>query len=75
VYNALANFVLIDNLEQVFYQLKDTRVVFERKLAQERVGTELKALQKPERWNSVVREKLVEPAGVQALFSQIVDNS
>lgn len=75
VYNALANFVLIDNLEQVVYQFKDTRVVFDRKLAQRWAGTELKALQKPERWDSIVREKLVEPADVRAVFSQIVDNS
>nr|WP_154984572.1 DUF4825 domain-containing protein [Paenibacillus xylanexedens] len=75
VYNALANFVLIDNLEQVVYQFKDTRVVFDRKLAQQWAGTELKALQKPERWDSIVREKLVQPADVRALFSQIVDNS
>jgi hypothetical protein len=75
VYNALANFVLIDNLEQVVYQLKDTRIVFERKLAQQWAGTELGVLQKPEQWDSIVRQKLVEPADVQASFSQIVDNS
>ena len=73
VYNALANFVLIDNLEQVVYQFKDTRVVLERKLAQQWAGTELNTLQNPERWDSIVRQKLVEPAEVQASFSQIVD--
>ncbi|WP_434752686.1 DUF4825 domain-containing protein [Paenibacillus amylolyticus] len=75
VYNALANFVLIDNLEQVVYQFKDTQIVFERKLAQRWAGTELKTLQKAERWDSVVRQKLVEPAEVRASFSHIVDNS
>ncbi|MCM3134135.1 DUF4825 domain-containing protein [Paenibacillus polysaccharolyticus] len=75
VYNALANFVLIDNLEQIVYQFKDTQVVFERKLAEQWAGTELRTLQNSERWDSIVRQKLVEPAEVRAVFSQIVDNS
>jgi hypothetical protein len=72
VYNAVANFVLIDNLEQVAYQFKDTRIVLDRKRAEQWAGMELKALQKPEQWDSIVRQKLVEPAQVQAAFSQIV---
>lgn len=37
-------------------------------------GTELKTLQEPDKWDSTVRKKLVEPAQVKEAFSQIVDN-
>ncbi|CAI6081589.1 hypothetical protein PAECIP112173_03258 [Paenibacillus sp. JJ-100] len=75
VYNALANFVLIDNLEQIVYQFKDTRIVLGRELAQQWVGTELKSLQNVEIWDDVVRQRLVEPAKAQEAFSQMVDQS
>ncbi|WP_342554475.1 DUF4825 domain-containing protein [Paenibacillus sp. FSL R7-0652] len=75
VYNAVANFVLIDNLERIVYQFKDKQIELDRNRAQQWAGTELGALQKPERWDADVQKKLVEPAQVQAAFSQIVDNS
>lgn len=74
VYNAIANFVMIDNLEQVVYQLENTSYTLHRESAQQWAGTELKKLQNLELWNSIVREKLVETAQVKAAFSQIVDN-
>ncbi|MBM6386269.1 MAG: DUF4825 domain-containing protein [Paenibacillus sp.] len=74
VYNATANFVLIDNLEQVVYQFEDTSHALSREAAQQWAGTELKVLQDPVQWDSVVRSKLEKPAKVQEAFSQIVDN-
>lgn len=74
VYNAIANFVMIDNLEQVVYQLENTSYTLHRESAQQWTGTELEKLQNVELWNSIVREKLVETAQVKAAFSQIVDN-
>ncbi|WP_145320969.1 DUF4825 domain-containing protein [Paenibacillus xylanexedens] len=74
VYNAVANFVMIDNLEQIVYQFENTSHTLRRESAQQWTGTELKELQNTELWNSIVREKLVEPAQVKEAFSQIVDN-
>ncbi|MEK3773872.1 DUF4825 domain-containing protein [Paenibacillus sp. FSL K6-4396] len=74
VYNAVANFVMIDNLEQVVYQLENTSHTLRSEAAQQWTGTELKELQNPELWNSIVRDKLVEPVQVKEAFSQIVDN-
>ncbi|MEO2205298.1 DUF4825 domain-containing protein [Paenibacillus pabuli] len=74
VYNATANFVLIDNLEQVVYQFEDTSHALSRGAAQRWVGKELKALRDPDQWDSVIRSKLEEPAKVKEAFSQIVDN-
>ncbi|WP_340400719.1 DUF4825 domain-containing protein [Paenibacillus sp. FSL H8-0079] len=74
VYNAVANFVMIDNLEQVVYQFQNTSQTLQRESAQQWTGTELKELQNLELWNSTVREKLVESAQVKEAFSQIVDN-
>ncbi|OMF14208.1 hypothetical protein BK131_12020 [Paenibacillus amylolyticus] len=74
VYNAVANFVMIDNLQTVVYQFENTSQTLRRESAQQWTGTELKELQNPELWNSTVREKLVEPTQVKEAFSQIVDN-
>lgn len=74
IYNGVANFVMIDNLEQVVYQFEDTSHTLHRESVRQWTGTELEHLQNPDLWNSTVREKLVEPAQVKEAFSQIVDN-
>ncbi|SDL17958.1 protein of unknown function [Paenibacillus sp. OK060] len=74
VYNAAANFVWIDNLEHVLYSFEDVQYTLSREAAQQWAGTELKTLQEPEEWDTLVRKKLVEPAQVNEAFSQIVDN-
>lgn len=74
VYNATANFVLIDNLEHIVYQLEDTRYSLDREAAKQWAGLELGALQMPDDWDSYVREQLVSPEQVEVAFSQIIDN-
>lgn len=58
--------------------LKHLPIYSIRKAAEEccsaMAGTELKALQDPVQWDSVVRSKLEKPAKVKEMFSQIVDN-
>ncbi|WP_181150796.1 DUF4825 domain-containing protein [Paenibacillus sp. PCH8] len=74
VYNAVANFVMIDNLEQVVYQFENTSHTLSRQAARQWTTTELTNLQKLDLWNSTVRDRLVEPEQVNEAFSQIVDN-
>ncbi|WP_458127165.1 DUF4825 domain-containing protein [Paenibacillus sp. Z3-2] len=74
IYNAVANFVMIDNLEQVVYQFENTTHTLSRQAARQWAGTELKKLQKTDLWNSTVRDRLVESEQVKDAFSQIVDN-
>ncbi|MEJ8548805.1 DUF4825 domain-containing protein [Brevibacillus borstelensis] len=72
LYNATANFVLIDNLQTYQISFTDVAYAISRDSVEKWYGVSFAALQKKEQWNQIVRDPLADPGYVERFFAQVV---
>lgn len=58
MYNSIANFVLIDNLEVLHFTFDNTKYIIAREKVEKWLGIQLETLQEPEEWEQHVRSKV-----------------
>ena len=75
VYNSLAAFALVDNLEYLTYEFPDGKYQTSRALAQEvlssQLGISLENLSDPETWRNTIQIPMEETAFTQELFAAL----
>jgi len=70
VYNATANFVLIDNLELLIFDFDQSSYAIYREAVEDWYGLELSSLQVEARWTEKVQEPLTEKGYVDSFISR-----
>ncbi|CAM5796535.1 MULTISPECIES: DUF4825 domain-containing protein [Brevibacillus] len=72
LYNATANFVLIDNLQTYQMSFTDGAYSISRDAAEKWYGVSFADLQEKEKWNQIVRDPLADASYVERFFTQVV---
>lgn len=73
VYNATANFALIDNLEALSLHFEGGTYTANREAIAQWYGMEPEALQHTERWKNVVQDKLKEKSYVERFIGEVFE--
>ncbi|USG66659.1 DUF4825 domain-containing protein [Brevibacillus ruminantium] len=71
LYNATANFVLIENLERYQVRFPDVSYTFSRTAIEQWYGGNLQRLLEKKQWDQEVRDRLAEESYVKTFFKQV----
>lgn len=72
VYNSTANFVLIDNLEEIIFEFQDTSYKLSRNKVAKWYNNDLTSLESVERWKAEVQDKLIDKVYIELFIKENV---